>query len=232
MDMENNREEHLRWKTLVFDLDGTLLDTIDDLKNSVNHALRSAGLPERSRDEVLLFVGNGIKNLIHRAVPEGTDEALEAKVFSLFKEHYLVHCEDMTAPYPGIMELLGKLKDSGAKCAIVSNKNDVPVKKLSEKYFGDLIDIAIGENEAAGIAKKPAPDTVYEALKQLEAKPEEAVYIGDSEVDYATAKNAGLPVILVGWGFRKKEALLAMEPDYFAEDPASLEHIMLISTQS
>ena len=229
--METAKGDQLRWKTVVFDLDGTLLDTIDDLKNSVNHALKTAGLPERSRDEVLLFVGNGIKNLIHRSVPEGTGEELEAKVFSLFREHYLVHCEDLTAPYPGIMELLKELKESGAKCAIVSNKNDVPVKKLSEKYFGDLIDIAIGENEAAGIAKKPAPDTVYEALRQLNAKKEEAVYIGDSEVDFDTAKNSGLPVILVGWGFRKTQDLVAMGPDFFAEDPLSLKRIMLTNAQ-
>ncbi|MBQ9437272.1 MAG: HAD-IA family hydrolase [Lachnospiraceae bacterium] len=214
------------YQTAVFDLDGTLLDTIQDLKNSVNYALRRIEAPERSLAEVLEFVGNGIKNLMHRSVPLGTDPIKEERAFFYFKEHYLLHCEDKTVPYPGILELLDRLKKRGFQTAIVSNKNDVPVKKLSAKYFGQLIDVAIGENEAAGIAKKPAPDTVFKALKELGADASRSVYIGDSEVDYSTARNAGLPVVLVSWGFRKREKLQGLHPDFLADSVQELEGIL------
>ncbi len=232
-DMEKENPEHIRvqepplFPYVVFDLDGTLLDTIEDLKESVNHAMRTESLPERNLEEVLAFVGNGIRNLIHRAVPEGTDPETEERAFAAFKAHYLVHCEDKTAPYPGIIDLLKTLKAAGIGTAIVSNKNDVPVKKLSEKYFGSLIDIAIGENEAAGIAKKPAPDTVFGAMKLLGASKQDTVYVGDSEVDAETAANAGLPVILVSWGFRKRERLEALSPDLLADTVSALEDLIL-----
>ncbi len=214
------------YRLVIFDLDGTLLDTIEDLKNAVNHALKSMNMPERSLEEVRAFVGNGVKNLVHRSVPEGTDPGTEEETLAIFREYYLAHCEDNTCPYPGILLLLRELKAAGLKTAIVSNKNDAAVKKLSRQYFGELIDIAIGENEAAGVAKKPAPDTIFQAMEALGER-ESCVYIGDSEVDHETALNAGVPLILVSWGFRERELLESFAPEYLADDADTLAQILL-----
>ena len=179
-------------KAVIFDLDGTLLNTLDDLAASVNFALESNGYNPRTIDEVRQFVGNGIRLLMTRALPGGEDNADFSKVFDAFKSHYIVHCNDVTAPYPGIMDMLNELSRRNIKMAIVSNKADAAVKELNEIYFRDVIDVAIGENEAAGIRKKPAPDMPIEALNQLGAAPDEAVYVGDSDVDIETAANAGM----------------------------------------
>ena len=189
--------------TVIFDLDGTLLNTLDDLTKSVNYALSEMGMQGRSIEEVRQFVGNGIAVLIHRAVPEGTDESTIHKTLELFKKHYGQHCNDKTGPYPGIMELIDGLQKRKIKMAIVSNKADFATKELAEIYFHDKIPVAIGEKEQEGIKKKPAPDTVFKALDILESRIEEAVYVGDSEVDIATAKNAGMDLILCSWGFRE-----------------------------
>jgi phosphoglycolate phosphatase len=193
--------------TVIFDLDGTLLDTLQDLKNSVNYALAENGLPERTLDEIRLFVGNGIRLLIERAVPADTELTVIDQVFDRFKRHYAVHCNDYTKPYDGIMELLQALKDRGIRMAIVSNKADFAVKELAHIYFDDLITVAIGEKESEGIRKKPAPDTVNEALEELGSCRENAVYVGDSEVDIATAANSKMDAILCDWGFRDRSCL-------------------------
>ena len=194
--------------TVVFDLDGTLLDTLEDLKNSVNYAMRHFDYPERTLDEVRRFVGNGIVLLIQRAIPGGKDDPNFEEAFALFKEHYGKHCNDTTKPYEGIMELLHILKEHNIKIAIVSNKADFAVKELNEIYFKGMISVAIGEKESEGIRKKPAPDTVREALKELGSTAESSVYVGDSDVDIETARNSGMDEILCDWGFRGEEFLL------------------------
>ena len=194
-------------KAVIFDLDGTLLNTLDDLAASVNFALESNGYNPRTIDEGRQFVGNGIRLLMTRALPGGEDNADFSKVFDAFKSHYIVHCNDVTAPYPGIMDMLNELSRRNIKMAIVSNKADAAVKELNEIYFRDVIDVAIGENEAAGIRKKPSPDMPIEALNQLGAAPDEAVYVGDSDVDIETAANAGMCCVSCSWGFRSVDFL-------------------------
>ena len=191
--------------TVIFDLDGTLLDTLQDLADAVNYALRKEGMPERTIDEVRRFVGNGVRLLMIRAVPGGESNPLFEETFAQFKEYYGEHCNDNTKPYDGMIELLETLKSKGYSVAIVSNKIDFAVKELSVLYFNGIVPVAIGEKE--GVRRKPAPDTVREALKELGRTAEEAVYVGDSDVDIETAKNADMPCISVLWGFRDLEFL-------------------------
>ena len=211
-------------KAVIFDLDGTLLNTLQDLCNSTNAALAQYGYPERTLDEVRSFVGNGVKLLMLRAL--GVDKPEDCpdfdQVFEAFRAHYVLHSNDCTCAYPGIPELLAKLKEAGAPMAIVSNKLDAAVKQLNDIYFKDYISVAIGENEAAGVKKKPAPDTVYAALRELGISAEDAVYVGDSEVDIATAKNVGIPCISVTWGFRDREWLLAHGAEQLFDTPEAV----------
>ena len=195
------------YETIVFDLDGTLLDTLDDLWISVNAALEKFHLPKRTREEVRSFVGNGIAKLIERSVGNVSKEVFEG-VFATFKAHYGAHCEDNTKPYEGITELLQECKRRGIRTAVVSNKADFAVKKLAKSYFGELLQAAVGENEEAGIRKKPAPDALLAVMEKLGATRENTVYVGDSEVDIQTAKNAGVDCISVTWGFKEREFLL------------------------
>lgn len=192
-------------KLVIFDLDGTLLNTLEDLCSSTNFALRSENLPGRSLDEVRRFVGNGIRKLIERAVPEGTDAELTDRVFSAFKTHYTANCEVKTAPYEGIRELLQSLKSRGVLLGVVSNKADEPVKKLIAHYFPDVFDSVVGERE--GVRKKPAPDSVLETVRALGCCISDTVYVGDSDVDRHTAQNAGCDCVLVSWGFRERALL-------------------------
>lgn len=216
-----------RKDTVVFDLDGTLLDTLDDLKNSVNYALESQGYPARTKEEIRQFVGNGIVLLIQRALPGGQENPDFEKVLKTFKKHYGVHCNDLTKPYDGIMELLDVLKEKKVKMAIVSNKADFAVKELSEIYFKGIIPVAIGEKESEGIRKKPAPDTVMEALRELESSVEDAVYVGDSEVDFATAQNCKMDCILCEWGFRERSVLEELGGEVFVKRPSEIADIIL-----
>lgn len=193
----------------LFDLDGTLLDTLDDLYLSVDHALRSQGLPGRTREEVRQFVGNGIRMLMTRAVPEGELNPRFEAAFRAFQRHYMDHSLDHTRPYDGITRMLGELKRKGKRLGVVSNKMHAATLSLCQHFFADTIDVAIGENEAAGIRKKPAPDTLDEALRRLNGQREDAIYIGDSDVDIETARNAQMPCISVLWGFRSRDFLLA-----------------------
>lgn len=210
----------MSYDVYVFDLDGTLLDTLRDLTASVNHALRWAGMPERTIEEVRWFVGNGVKKLMERAVPEGTDNPRFAEVYQEFRDHYLHHGLDTTEPYPGIMEMLRALKDEGKQIAVVSNKFYKATEELCSHFFAGLVDVAIGERE--DIRKKPAPDTVEEALRRLKAGCSHAVYVGDSDVDIQTAMNSGLPCISVLWGFRDKDFLLAHGATTFVASPHEL----------
>ncbi len=209
------------YEAVVFDLDGTLLDTLEDLWRSVNAALRAAGLPARTREEVRDFVGNGIHTLMERATGEVEEETF-TRAFEAFKSHYALHCEDNTAPYEGIIPLLQALKARGIRTAVVSNKADFAVKKLSATYFGELVALAVGENEAAGIRKKPAPDSLLAVMKSLGASAENTVYVGDSEVDIQTAKNAGIPCISVAWGFKDEEFLLQNGATRLCREPMEI----------
>jgi len=212
----------MTYQTFIFDLDGTLLDTLDDLTASCNYALKEHEMPVRSREEVRQFVGNGVRRLIERAVPAGTSAQQIEEVLSSFRQHYLLHGLDKTQPYEGIPEMLCELKARGCRLAVVSNKFYKATQDLIAHFFGDTIQVAIGEHEAEGIRKKPAPDTVFEALRQLNAEKEGAVYIGDSDVDLETAKNCGIPCISVLWGFRSREFLLQHGATTFVESPKEL----------
>lgn len=212
------------YQTAVFDLDGTLLDTLEDLWRATNMALETHSLPPRTRDEVRMFVGNGVEMLIRRAVPHGTDEETTLAVLADFKTAYAAICEDHTKPYDGIMEMLTALRERGIRVAVVSNKFDAATKKLCEKYFGDLVEVAIGER--AGVRKKPAPDTVYEALKELGVTLDSAVYIGDSDVDIQTARNCGMPCISVTWGLRDERFLIDKGAMFLAHSPLELSQYL------
>ena len=208
------------YKTYIFDLDGTLLDTLNDLHASCNYALRTHGMPERSLEEVRQFVGNGVKKLMERAIPDGLENPLFEDTLQTFRQHYLLHNLDTTLPYPGIMEMLQQLKAQGKRIAVVSNKFYAATQDLCKHFFGDTIQVAIGERE--DIKKKPAPDTVLEALRQLQVTRQDAVYVGDSEVDVETARNSGIPCISVLWGFRSKSFLLSHGATMFIETPNEL----------
>ena len=206
--------------TYIFDLDGTLLDTLADLAASTNYALQAHGMPQHSIDDVRRFVGNGVRKLMERAVPEGTGGEQFEQVLATFREHYLHHNLDRTKPYPGILPLLQRLKAAGKHTAVVSNKFDRATKDLCNYFFCDLIGVAIGESER--IRKKPAPDTVDEAIRLLHADRNTTVYIGDSEVDIATASNCHIPCITVLWGFRDRDFLLSQGATCLVESPEEI----------
>ena len=203
--IKKNRSKSLI-EAVIFDLDGTLLNTLEDLCDAVNVALKTNDMPERTLEEVRQFVGNGVRTLMVRAVPDGEDNPLFEKTFSDFKEYYEVHCKDKTGPYRGIVELMEVLHSREIKMAIVSNKIDSAVKELNDFYFSEYTEVAIGEME--GVARKPAPDTALKALKELDVPAERAIYVGDSDVDIETARNAGIECVSVTWGFRDRTFLL------------------------
>lgn len=210
----------LKYKQYIFDLDGTLLDSLTDLELSCNYALRTHNMPERTLEEVRQFVGNGVRKLMERAIPEGDKNPAFDETYSTFRQHYLQHNLDHTAPYPGIIAMLEALKDNGAQMAVVSNKFYAATQELVAHFFGDYIKVAIGERET--IRKKPAPDTVLEALRQLGADGSEAVYIGDSDVDIATARNCNMPCVSVLWGFRSRDFLIEHGAQTFISEPQQL----------
>lgn len=213
------------YKLAIFDMDGTILDTLEDLKDSVNYALCECGYPERTYDEVRSFVGNGIRKLIERAVPDGTSLENIDNVHNTFTEHYKLHCADKTKAYDGIKPLISELRRNGIKTAVVSNKADYGVQELCREYFDGLFDYAVGERER--IRRKPAPDSVNEALRVLGFDKSEAVYIGDSDVDFETAKNAELPCISVLWGFRDEDFLRKIGAKTFVSKPSEILDIIL-----
>ena len=212
----------MKYSTYIFDLDGTLLDTLADLAAAVNYALRQHGMPEHTIDDVRRFVGNGVRKLMERAIPDGEKNPDFEATFATFREYYMHHSLDNTRPYPGIIETLEALKAKGCRLAVVSNKMMAATKELCQHFFADTIEVAIGENEAAGIRKKPAPDTVFEALRQLGEEKDSAVYVGDSDVDLETASNSGLPCISVLWGFRDRDFLIQHGAKTFISAPSEL----------
>ena len=205
--------------TVVFDMDGTTLDTLIDLVGAVNYVLKKYNMPTHELNEYRQFFGNGIKYAFKCAVPKGTPIEVVDEMIPTFKSYYDIHCLDNTRPYDGILELMKILKEHNYKIAIVSNKIDSAVQELHQKFFKDYVDVAIGEKP--GINRKPAPDMVHEALKRLGSTQKEAVYVGDSEVDYQTAVNSSLQCILVLWGFRDKEQLVGFNAE-FAEKPSNI----------
>lgn len=208
------------YNTYIFDLDGTLLDTLQDLAASCNYALRWADMPERSMEEVRKFVGNGVKKLMERAVPGGMDNPRFDETYQTFRKHYMVHNLDTTKAYPGIMQLLAALHKEHRNMAVVSNKFYAATQDLCRHFFGDYIQVAIGERE--NIRKKPAPDTVTEALKQLGVSAQNAIYVGDSDVDIETARNCGMPCASVLWGFRSREFLIRHGAEHLVANPLDL----------
>ena len=223
---KTGKEENARaYRTVLFDMDGTLLDTLEDLRESTNHVLREMGYPERSLEEMRRFVGNGAEMQIRRAVPEGTSEENIAKVLRAYRAYYQEHCRIKTKVYDGLLDMLDALKARGVKTAVVSNKPDEAVKKLSEEYFGGRMDYAVGAKD--GRRCKPYPDMVDAALEALGETREGAVFIGDSEVDVQTGLNAGLPVIAVSWGFRSRETIAEAGATVIADDAAALAKLLL-----
>ena len=212
------------YKLAIFDMDGTILYTLEDLMISVNHALRSEGLPERTLDDIRVFVGNGIRKTIERAVPQDTPTNVIDRLFDAFNEHYKLHSNDHTRPYDGIVDAIRELREAGIKTACVSNKSDFAVHDLVEIYFKGLFDYSVGAKE--GRALKPAPDSVFDVLETLGIEKEDSVYIGDSNVDLETAINSGLDCISVLWGFRDREFLLSHGATTFAEKPGELKHMI------
>ncbi len=208
------------YSTYIFDLDGTLLNTLNDLAASTNYALRSVNLPEHSVDDVRRFVGNGVRKLMERAIEGGDKNPLFDEAYATFRRHYLEHGLDTTQPYPGIMEMLKELKARGKRIAVVSNKFYDATQELVKHFFGEYVEVAIGERE--NIRKKPAPDTVIEAMRMLGVGKEDAVYIGDSDVDFNTAKNVGIPCVSVLWGFRDKDFLQSIGATTFITSPEEL----------
>ena len=204
-------------KAFIFDLDGTLLNTLEDLKNSVNFAMRSMGYPEHTLEQVRMFIGNGIAMLIKRAVPQGTDEIDEKKTLGIFTEHYNAHLNDCTAPYPGVTESLTALKNRGVKIGVVTNKNDDSAKMLIVRYFGNLVDVTLGHLD--GMPSKPNPEALLRVMSDLGVNAEETLYFGDSDVDILTAKNAGVKSVGASWGFRGEDVLLKAGADIILSDP-------------
>ncbi len=214
----------MKTDTVIFDLDGTLLNTLEDLADSTNYAMRAFGLKERSINEVRNFVGNGVDVLIERAVEGAISKEQELECLDVFKQHYSKNMDNKTKPYDGIMDVIKELLKRGYHIAIVSNKFDAAVKGLNVDYFEGLFPVAIGASDT--VAKKPAPDSVIKALQELHSDKERAVYVGDSDVDIMTARNSGLPCISVTWGFRDEELQRSMGTDYIIHKPEELLDVL------
>ena len=214
----------MKTDTVIFDLDGTLLNTLEDLADSTNYAMRAFGLKERSINEVRNFVGNGVDVLIERAVEGAISKEQELECLDVFKQHYSKNMDNKTKPYDGIIDVIKELLKRGYHIAIVSNKFDAAVKGLNVDYFEGLFPAAIGASDT--VAKKPAPDSVIKALQELHSDKERAVYVGDSDVDIMTARNSGLPCISVTWGFRDEELQRSMGTDYIIHKPEELLDVL------
>ncbi len=210
-------------KAIIFDLDGTLLYTLEDLKDSVNFALKNFNYPPRTLEEVRNFVGNGVRLLIERSLPNGAENPDMEEVLKVFKAHYADNMYNKTRPFDGIEELLNKLKERGIRTAVVSNKFDMAVKELCKKYFSEKIEIAIGESE--NLRKKPAPDCVLKVLEYFNCSKEEVFYAGDSEVDIQTAKNCDIKCISVTWGYKTKDFLVKNGAKILVNSPAEILEI-------
>ena len=213
--------EMYKYKAVIFDLDGTLLNTLDDLWSSVNHTMRVFGYPERTREEVRSFVGNGVDRLIELSIPGKEHDINRDAAIAEYRRYYNENSEVFTKPYAGVVELIDKLIERGIKVSVVSNKIHKSTVTLCKKYF-PAIEIVCGEREAEGIKRKPYPDTVLEVAKQLDVKISDCVYVGDSEVDVKTSQNAGMDCIAVLWGFRDRDFLESSGAKVFAENTDEL----------
>lgn len=214
----------MKYNTIIFDLDGTLLYTLEDIADSTNYALRKCGFPERSLKEINSFIGNGTNHLIAKAVPANTSKDQLEECIQVYRDHYFLNSANKTAPFDGILDMLGQLRNENYKLAVVSNKFDQAVKDLCKKYFSNYLKIAIGESPL--IQRKPAPDTVFAAMKELGSNKEECIYVGDSEVDVKTAHNAGIPCIGVSWGFRGASLLEKEGANYIINSPNEIFQVL------
>lgn len=215
----------MKYKAVLFDMDGTVLDTLGDLAAAVNHTLREFSMPERSIAEVAAALSNGAAYLIAHTVPDGTPKELTDKVLAAYALYYDAHCDILTGPYDGIVPLMEKLRDKGVKLAVISNKQDTAVKPLAEKYFPGLLEIAVGES--AEVRRKPNPDAVLAALRHIGVEREDAIYVGDTEVDLQTARNAGMECASVDWGFRTREQLVEIGAEHIFDTVQELEEYLL-----
>ena len=213
-----------KYNTIIWDMDGTLLDTLDDLADSVNAALAEFGQPLRTRNEIRSFIGNGVIRLVELSVPDGKENPKFEEIFSFFQRHYAKNCRNKTKPYVGLDKVLPELKRRGCRMAIVSNKTDSAVQSLTNLHFKDTMDLAIGNSER--LRRKPYPDEVLEALRIFGAEKDSAVYIGDTEVDLMTAENAGVDCICVSWGYRDRQALLSSGAKVIADTPEELAELL------
>ena len=195
----------MKYDLVIFDLDGTLLNTVEDLRAALNHGLAQFGYPPKTRDEMKRIIGGGVYHHVVNAVPEGTPKAEIDGIFEVFKARYAAHNNDTTLPFPGIPELLKALQAAGIRVAVNSNKLDGDSRQLIEAHFGALVDMAIGDRE--GVPRKPAPDSAFEIMAALGVKPERTLYVGDGDSDLLTARNAGTDGAWVSWGYRKREEL-------------------------
>ena len=215
----------MKFKAVLFDMDGTVLNTLGDRAAAVNHTLREFSMPERSIAEVAAALGNGAAYLIAHTVPDGTPKELTDKVLAAYAPDYDAHCDILTAPYDGIVPLMQKLRERGVKLAVISNKQDTAVKPLAEKYFPGLLEIAVGES--AEVRRKPNPDAVLAALRHIGVEREDAIYVGDTEVDLQTARNAGMECASVDWGFRTREQLVEIGAEHIFDTVQELEEYLL-----
>ena len=215
----------MRYTTVIFDMDGTLLNTLDDLADGVNYMMDQYGYPRKTREEVRGALGNGARYLMSHLLPQGEDHPRFEQILQEYGAYYQAHCQIKTKPYDGIPEVLKALKEAGVKMAIVSNKGGGAVKELNRQYFSQYIHTAVGEKP--GIRRKPCPDSVLEALRLLDGDLQKALYVGDSEVDYETASNGKMACALVSWGFRDRSFLENFSSDYLVDQPEELRRIVL-----
>ena len=214
----------MKYSTVLFDFDGTLLNTVQDLANAVNYAIAKHGHPTHSVPAITRMIGNGVNMLVARALPQGFDTPDYEDIMTDFRTHYAAHSSDNTGVYEGIDALLTELKARGVKMAIATNKYQLAAEELRKQFFADTIDIIVGDFE--GRARKPAADIALVALEQLGVGRDGAVYVGDTEVDMQTADAAGLPCICVSWGYRSREELVALGAETIADTPAQLLELL------
>lgn len=216
----------MKYKAILFDMDGTVLDTLRDLNAAINRCLAQFSFPTQTLDDTRRRVGNGARRLVELSVPAGTDDNKMEEMLAWYLPYYNRHANDTTAPYPGILDLMQSLHAQGLRLAIISNKPDRTVKELAEIHFPGLLETAVGENEAAGIRRKPCPDTLLAAAEELGVPVRECLYVGDSEVDVLTAARAGMDCASVLWGFRSREEIEAAGGTLFISNPHELlDHI-------
>ena len=215
----------MKYQAVLFDMDGTVLDTLDDLCDSINHSLAEFSLPQVSREHVRQCLGNGAAFLVSHSIPAGSSPELEANVLAFYKPWYDAHCLIKTAPYEGILPMMQSLKEQGLRLAIISNKPDRAVQELSDAFFPGLLELSVGESPS--VRRKPAPDTVLTAASQIGLSVDQCVYVGDSEVDLQTARNAGMDCISVTWGFRDEAQLIEAGASVLVRTPEELESLLL-----